>query len=84
MRVPDDTTAEIGDYVIACLQTDRPAFYEALEWEVWRGLLAGRGEHGLVPTPEQSRVMVLRRPRTPQLDLQTQLPIEYQPDRIWE
>ena len=29
--------AEIGDYEIACLQTDRPEFYEPLGWEVWRG-----------------------------------------------
>ena len=76
--------ADIGDYEIACLQTDRPEFYEPLGWEVWRGALAGRGEHGLIPTPEQRGVMVLRLPRTPPLDLQTQLTIECQPDRIWE
>ena len=76
--------AEIDDYEIACLQTDRPAFYERLGWEVWRGPLAGRGEHGLIPTPEQSGVMVLRLPRTPPLDLAAQLTIECQPYRIWE
>ena len=32
--------AEIDDYEIACLQTDRPSFYEALGWDVWRGPLA--------------------------------------------
>jgi aminoglycoside 2'-N-acetyltransferase I len=36
--------AEIDDYEIACLQTDRPAFYERLGWEVWRGALAGRAK----------------------------------------
>jgi len=76
--------AEIDDYEIACLQTDRPSFYERLGWELWRGPLAGRGEHGLIPTPEQRGVMVLRSPRTPPLDLDTQLTIECQPDRIWE
>jgi aminoglycoside 2'-N-acetyltransferase I len=76
--------AEIGDYEIACLQTDRPAFYERLGWEVWRGPLAGRGEHGLIPTPEQRGVMVLRLPRTSPLDLEMQLTIECQPYRIWE
>jgi aminoglycoside 2'-N-acetyltransferase I len=76
--------AEIGDYEIGCLQTDKQGFYERLDWEVWRGPLAGRGEHGLIPTPEQRGVMVLRLPRTPPLDLDTLLTIEPQPGRIWE
>ena len=76
--------AEIDDYEVACLQTDEPAFYGRLGWEVWRGPLAGRGEDGLIPTPEQRGVMVLRLPQTPALDLEKQLTIECQPERIWE
>ena len=76
--------AEIGDDEIACLQTDIPESYEPLGWEVWRGALAGSGERGPIPTPEQRGVMVLRLPRAPPLDLQTQLSIECQPGRIWE
>jgi aminoglycoside 2'-N-acetyltransferase I len=76
--------AEIDDYTIGCLQTDLPAFYERLGWEVWRGSLAGRSEHGLIPTPQQRGVMVLRLPQTPPLDLERQLTIECQSDRIWE
>lgn len=76
---------EIGDYEIGCLQTDNAAaFYERLGWELWRGPLAGRGDHGPVPTPGQQGVMVLRLPRTPRLDLATPLTIECQPYRIWE
>ena len=82
--VMDRLAAQIGDYEIACLQTDRPEFYERLGWEVWRGSLAGRSEHGLIPTPEQRGVMVLRTPRTPPLDLEMQLTIECQSYRIWE
>jgi aminoglycoside 2'-N-acetyltransferase I len=76
--------SEIDDYEIACLQTDRPGFYDRLGWEVWRGPLAGRGDDGLIPTPEQRGVMVLRLPPTPPLDLDSQLTIECQPERIWE
>ena len=76
--------AEIGDYEIACLQTDRPGFYERLGWEVWRGTLAGRSDDRLIPTPQQRGVMVLRLPQTPPLDLEKQLTIECQPERIWE
>ena len=76
--------ANVEDYDIACLQTDIPGFYERLGWELWRGPLAGRDETGLVPTPEQRGVMVHRLPRTPPLDLDAQLSIERQPNRIWE
>ena len=80
----DSSRPEIDDYEIACLQTDVPAFYERLGWQVWRGPLAGRSDEGLIPTPDQQGVMVLALPRTPPLDLDTQLSIECQPDRIWE
>jgi aminoglycoside 2'-N-acetyltransferase I len=74
----------IDDYEIGCLQTDIPGFYERLGWQVWRGPLAGRSEDGLIPTPHQTGVMVLPLLRTPPLDLESQLTIERQPERIWE
>ena len=74
----------IDDYEVGCLQTDRPTFYEHLGWEVWRGPLAGRGEEGLVPTPDQqgchgaaAAVDAAARPGA-------LLTIECQPSRIWE
>jgi aminoglycoside 2'-N-acetyltransferase I len=76
--------AGIDDYEIACLQTDEPAFYERLGWEVWRGPLAGRRGGELIPTPDQRGVMVLRLARTPAIDLEAELTIECQPYRIWE
>jgi len=82
--VMEALVAAIDDYEIACLQTDEPAFYERLGWEVWRGPLAGRGDNGLIPTPDQRGVMVRRLPSTPPLDLDARLTIECQPDRIWE
>lgn len=75
---------EIEDeYAIACLETDRPAFYERLGWEIWRGPLAGRSERGLIPTPEQRGIMILRLPGTPAIDLDGGLTIECQTGRIW-
>lgn len=76
--------SEIDDHEIGCLQTDLIGFYERMSWEHWRGPLAGRDENGLTLTPEQRGVMVLRLPSTPQLDLDSMLTIERQPDRIWE
>src|SRR5439155_1283171 len=46
--------------------------------------LAGRSGAGLIPTPDQRGVMILRLRDTPSLDLDTLLTIEVQPTRIWE
>jgi aminoglycoside 2'-N-acetyltransferase I len=71
------------DYEVGCLETDKPAFYERLGWQEWRGPLAGRSDGGLIPTPDQRGVMVLRLPRTPWLDFDSLLTIEAGPARIW-
>ena len=71
------------EYEIACLETERAAFYERLGWEEWRGPLAGRSDDGRIPTPEQRGVMILRLPRTPELDLDAALTIEAYATRIW-
>lgn len=74
----------IAGFEIACLETDRPGFYERLGWEEWRGPLAGRSEQGLIPTPNQTGIMVLRLPATPpRLDTIEQLTIEANEVRIW-
>ncbi len=72
----------ISDYEIACLETERISFYTRLGWEEWRGLLAGRREGELIPTPDQTGIMILRLPGTPPLDLDSLLTIKYQ-GRIW-
>jgi aminoglycoside 2'-N-acetyltransferase I len=72
-----------GEYVIACLETERAGFYERLGWQTWRGPLAGRSEHGLIPTPEQQGIMILRLSNTPALNLDSILTIECQTKRIW-
>jgi GNAT superfamily N-acetyltransferase len=71
------------DYEVGCLETGREGFYERLGWKTWRGPLAGRGENGLVPTPDQHGVMILRLSRTPPLDLDAGLTVEHQGGRIW-
>lgn len=75
--------SHITDYEIACLETGRPDFYERLGWERWRGPLAGRSSEGLIPTPDQTGVLILRLPRTPALKLDGLLTIECQSLRIW-
>jgi aminoglycoside 2'-N-acetyltransferase I len=75
--------ANITDYEIGCLETtDKMNFYMNLGWELWRGRLAGRSDEGLIPTPEQTGIMILRLPTTPELNLDSLLTIEVS-GRIW-
>ena len=71
------------EYVIACLETERESFYKRLCWQTWRGPLAGRSENELIPTPQQSGIMILRLSKTPAIDLDSALTIECQTGRIW-
>jgi aminoglycoside 2'-N-acetyltransferase I len=73
----------VDDCDIACLETDRVGFYERLGWEEWRGSLGGRSPEGLIPTPDQRGIMILRLGRTPDLDPSQRLTIEAHPARIW-
>jgi aminoglycoside 2'-N-acetyltransferase I len=74
---------EITSFDIACLETNRPGFYERLGWQIWRGPKAGRGPAGLIMTPAQQTVMILQLDHTPPLELDSLLTIECQPGRIW-
>jgi aminoglycoside 2'-N-acetyltransferase I len=73
----------VDDCDIACLETERPGFYEGLGWEEWRGPLGGRSPEGVIPTPDQRGVMILRLPRTPDIDLEQLLTVEVHAARIW-
>jgi len=44
---------------------------------------AGRSDEGLIPTPDRKGVMILRLPRTPELDPDALLTIEASAARIW-
>ena len=43
----------VTDFGIACLETDRPGFYERFGWQEWCGQLGGRSERGLIATPDR-------------------------------
>ena len=72
----------IQGYELACLETERVSFYAQLGWEEWHGPLAGRNGTELMPTPDQKGIMILRLARTPSLNLDGSLIVEYD-GRIW-
>ena len=73
----------VDDYDVGCLETENSRFYERLGWELWRGALAGVNEQGVIPTPDQQGIMILRLRRTPDLDLDGELTIECDGGRMW-
>lgn len=57
-----ELATHITSYDLGALSPSEAAFYERLGWELWRGPLGIRTEHGLKPTPGEE-AMILRLPR---------------------
>ncbi len=75
--------AHIGDYDLGGLSPSDAGFYMPLGWELWRGPLAIRMPEGLLPTPPDEQVMILRLAHTPDLDLDTLLTAEWRNGELW-
>lgn len=73
---------EIQGYDLGALSTSSVGFYARLGWELWRGPLFVRTAQGLKPCPED-RAMILRLPRTPPLDIEGPLSVEWRPLEVW-
>lgn len=72
----------LDDFEIAALSPSDSGFYERLGWELWRGPLAVRINDGLTFTPEEE-VMIYRLPRTPKLNLNVLITIEWRQGEVW-
>ena len=80
---------EIQDFDLAGLSPFSVTYYERLGWELWRGPLFIRTDDGLLPSPEDEEVMILRlpsdviRPHIPDLDLDAPLSAEWREGELW-
>jgi len=74
---------EIQGYDLGALSPFSVAYYERLGWELWRGPLYIRTEKGLVSTPSDEHVMILRLPQTPALDVNVSLSAEWREGELW-
>lgn len=75
---------EIGArWPVAMLSTDRPAFYEQLGWERWRGLSFTHTAGGAVPDDEQDGLMVLRLDDGALPDVSVDVTCEDRPGDAW-
>jgi len=73
---------EIAHEELGALSPATPGLYQRLGWRFWRGPLLARTEAGLQSTPND-RVMVLPLARTPRVDFDAPLSIEWRPGEIW-
>ena len=73
---------EIEDFDVGTLSTSSFNFYSRLDWRLWRGSLSVRKNDELVPTPDDS-VMVLFLPKTPEIDINNPLSIEWRDGELW-
>jgi len=74
---------EIQDFDLGALSPFSVAYYARLGWELWHGPLFIRTNEGLVRTPRNGDVMVLRLPGTPELDLNAPLSAEWRSGELW-
>jgi aminoglycoside 2'-N-acetyltransferase I len=74
--------AEIQAYPLGGLSTPRVSFYTRLGWERWHGPTAVRAATGLIPTPDDT-VMILRTPSTPPLDTSALLIADWRDGQPW-
>lgn len=74
---------EIHDFDIAGLAPFNVDYYTRLGWELWHGPMYERTESGLVASPPEERVMIYRLPKTPVLDLNAGISIEWRKGEVW-
>jgi aminoglycoside 2'-N-acetyltransferase I len=72
----------VHDFDLGGLCPAAPGLYARLGWVFWRGPLSIRTPEGLAPTPEE-RIMILRLPKTPALDLDLPLSAEWRQGEVW-
>ena len=74
---------EIQDFDIAGLAPFSVDYYTRLGWELWCGAMFERTESGLVASPPEERVMIYRLPKTPALDLDAAISVEWRVGEVW-
>ena len=73
----------IVDYEIGALSPAETSLYARLGWEFWQGPLFHRKDGVLIPDPPDEAVMILRLPKTPELEFSLLLSIEWREGEVW-
>ena len=75
-------TSAISEYDLGGLCPAEPQLYARLGWISWRGPLFIRSPERLIPTPNES-VMILQLPKSPSLNLDQPLSAEWREGELW-
>ena len=73
---------QIQDYNLGALSPAETSLYSRLGWEFWHGPLYARRDGKWVFVKDE-KAMILRTSKTPPLDLQLPLSIEWRPGEVW-
>ena len=73
---------EIQEYDIGALSPADTTLYSRLGWEYWQGQLYSRKDRYWLLVPEET-AMILRTLRTPSLEIQAALSIEWREGDVW-
>ena len=71
-------------YELGALGTGLSTFYERFGWRVWRGPTSVRTERGVIRTPDEDGLVMIRRtPATPEIDLDASISCDWRPGDVW-
>lgn len=87
-QVMQRIVAELEDFDIAGLAPFSEEYYGRLGWETWCGPLLIRKDDEIFPTPpdedgDEECLMIYRLPRTPHLDLNSPISVEWRKYEVW-
>lgn len=74
---------EIAYYEIGALSPAETTLYINLGWQYWQGPLFHRKSEQLIRDPEDESMMILRTPKTPELNLSLPISIEWREGEVW-
>lgn len=74
---------EIAGFKIGALSPADTSLYTRLGWEFWQGPLFHRQNGKLIRDPHDEKVMILRLPETPNLDLSRPISVEWREGEVW-
>lgn len=74
---------EIQDFDVAGLAPFSVEYYARLGWELWQGPLYERMEDSYVASLPEDELMIYRLPKTPLLDLDAAISIEWREGEVW-
>ena len=71
-------------YELGALGTGLSTFYGRFGWRVWRGPTSVRTERGVIATPDEDGLVMIRRtPSTPEIDLDASISCDWRPGDVW-